>query len=1026
MSLYPSVRIEGGLLGPDLLDQLFAGELPGQRAADFRLAAKRNLTDEIASAFTDARALWGVFQHRLERLKADDLATKVTADAWLVPFLGLLGYELRPNSKAHEVDGLSFSISHRAGEAAESPPVHLVGARQELGRVPATGRPRMAPHSLVQDYLNRTENLWGIVTNGLTLRLLRNCTFVRRQAYVEFDLAGMLEEQRFQDFAALYRLLHRTRLPRGVEDAGDCLLEKYYAHSVEQGGRVREHLREGVEQCLTMLANGFLRHPRNDDLRRRIAPACTDPDRITPENLYRQLLVLVYRFLFLLVSEDRGLLSVDPLYRKHYGIARLRRLLDHRAAFTDHDDLWQSLRVLWYVLASEQVQPGLSNQPMASVLRLPVLNGDLFATQAIDGCTITNRDLLEALWRLTWYQESATSVPRRVNYAALDVEELGSVYESLLEFHPAVDVDHAGRLSFRFVTGSERKTTGSYYTPPELVGELIKSALEPVISDRLDEARRMASGEWRMVKEEWRRGFLKYASERLSRPGGVAAGLRPGQSGVPTDQSVSERGAVRDGLADTPSGHVDSGEYRGGLGTPLLGRVHSVSPEGQRQSDRAGNSSHSFSRSRALQPGSNQAADQRDDNLGQATRGSRTELAPTERELTARWQGTPFAIRYSRLAASAILSLRVCDPACGSGHFLLAAARRLGRELARVDTGEDEPAPERVREAIREIVSHCIYGVDKNPLAVDLCRVALWLESHTADKPLTFLDHRIRPGDSLVGVFNLDLLKEGIPDKAFDPLEGDDKATARELARRNREERGGIRDLQRWDPDALLQDLNLQSRALDAIPDDSPGAIHRKKDLYQREHSSPAWQRQKQACDLWTAAFFQPLQPDQPAITTARLAENMAGNTIDGRLSGIARTFSDLQPFFHWPLEFPEVFADGGFDVVLSNPPWEHVELKEQEFFAVRDARVALAGTKAERTQLIRNLATENPTLHDVYVEALRTLNACRLFLGASEALSIDCTGTRQHLCRVCRAVRVHNKWCWASRTYCSHWDRYG
>ena len=413
------------------------------------------------------------------------------------------------------------------------------------------------------------------------------------------------------------------------------MLEKYYAHSVEQGGRVREHLRDGVEQCLTMLANGFLRHPRNDDLRRRIAPACTDSDRITPENLYRQLLVLVYRFLFLLVSEDRGLLSADPLYREHYGIARLRRFLDHRAAFTDHDDLWQSLRVLWYVLASEQAQPGLSNQPMASVLGLPVLNGDLFATQAIDGCTITNRELLEALWRLTWYQESASSVPRRVNYAALDVEELGSVYESLLEFHPAVDVDHAGRPGFRFVTGSERKTTGSYYTPPELVGELIKSALEPVISDRLSSC----------TKKEARR--------------------------------------------------------------------------------------------------------------------------------------------------KALLSIRVCDPACGSGHFLLAAARRLGRELARVDTGEDEPAPERVREAIREIVSHCIYGVDKNPLAVDLCRVALWLESHTADKPLTFLDHRIRPGDSLVGVFDLAVLKAGIPDKAFDPLEGDDKATARELARRNREERGG-------------------------------------------------------------------------------------------------------------------------------------------------------------------------------------------------------------------------------------------
>ncbi len=825
MSLYPSVRIEGGLLGPDLLDQLFAGELPGQRAADFRLAAKRNLTDEIASAFTDARALWGVFQHRLERLKADDLATKVTVDAWLVPFLGLLGYELRPNSKALEVDGLPLPISHRAGEGAESPPVHLVGARQELGRVPATGRPRMAPHSLVQDYLNRTENLWGIVTNGLTLRLLRNCTFVRRQAYVEFDLAGMLEEQRFQDFAALYRLLHRTRLPRGVEDAGDCLLEKYYAHSVEQGGRVREHLREGVEQCLTMLANGFLRHPRNDELRRRIAPSCTDSDRITPENLYRQLLVLVYRFLFLIVSEDRGLLSVDPLYREHYGIARLRRFLDHRAAFTDHDDLWQSLRVLWYVLASEQAQPGLSNQPMASVLGLPELNGDLFATQAIDGCTITNRDLLNALWRLTWYQEGTTSVPRRVNYAALDVEELGSVYESLLEFHPAVDVDHAGRPGFRFVTGSERKTTGSYYTPPELVGELIKSALEPVVSDRLSSC----------TKKEARR--------------------------------------------------------------------------------------------------------------------------------------------------KALLSIRVCDPACGSGHFLLAAARRLGRELARVDTGEDEPAPDRVRDAIREVVCHCIYGVDKNPLAVDLCRVALWLESHTADKPLTFLDHRIRPGDSLVGVFDLAVLKVGIPDKAFDPLEGDDKATARELARRNRDERAGARNLARWDTVAFMSDFNRQSRELDAIADDSPGAIHRKKDLYQRERSSPAWQRQKQACDLRTASFFQRLQPDQLAITTARLAEQLAGITIDGRLSGIARTFSDLQPFFHWPLEFPEVFADGGFDAILSNPPWERIKLQEQEFFAVREARIASAANKAARAKLIDRLPETNPALHFQFVEALRAAAGASSFM---------------------------------------------
>lgn len=219
MATFPSIRIEGGLLGPDVLDQLLAGNQPGQKPGDFGLGGRRNLTDEIASVFADARALWGVFRNRLARLPEDDPATTVTRDAWMIPFLGLLGYELRYNSRALEADGLSFAISHRAGEAEDATPVHIVGERQELGRVAASGRPRLAPHSLVQEYLNRADHVWGIVTNGKTMRLLRDCTFVRRQAYVEFDLAAILDEQRFNDFSVLYRLLHITRLPRGISDA---------------------------------------------------------------------------------------------------------------------------------------------------------------------------------------------------------------------------------------------------------------------------------------------------------------------------------------------------------------------------------------------------------------------------------------------------------------------------------------------------------------------------------------------------------------------------------------------------------------------------------------------------------------------------------------------------------------------------------------------------------------------------------------------------------------------------------------
>jgi hypothetical protein len=798
MTALPAIRIEGGLLGPEVVD----GDLPGQKPADFGLDGRRSLTDEIAAIFADSRKLWEVFQHRLQRLPEGDLATSVTRDAWAIPFFGLLGIEARYNPRAHEVDGMSLAISHRMGEPDDSPPLHIVGARQELGRMPASGRLRLAPHSLLQEYLNRTEHLWGMVTNGLTLRLLRNSKFIRRQVYIEFDLQTLLEEQRFNDFAALYRLLHRTRFPRGLADAGDCLLERYYQQSLEQGGRVREHLRDGVEECIKRLGNGFLANTANQHLRRRIMPGYSDADRIEPQEFYRQLLRLVYRFLFLLVSEDRGLISPNPLYREHYGVGRLRRLLDSQSAYNDHDDIWHSLRVLWKVLSDDRFAPLLEVAP---------LNGELFAPLTLDNCAITNRDLLSAFWHLAFYQEGSAP-PRRVNYAALDTEELGSVYESLLDYHP--QVDSSGAIPrFDLAPGSERKSTGSYYTPPELVTELIGSALEPVIEERLKAAR-----------------------------------------------------------------------------------------------------------------------------------------TPGEKE-------------------RAVLSIRVCDPACGSGHFLLAAARHLGKKLARLRTGEDEPAPERVREAIREVVAHCLYGVDKNPLAVELCRVALWLEAHCEGKPLTFLDHRIRCGDSLVGVMDLTMLKKGIPAEAFEPVTGDDRQVARSLKKRNQSERTGQRVLD-FDSATESEPAQESLRVLLETPDDTPAQIHRKAQALQEWEQKT--ERLRMACHLWTAAFFQKLVSSEwriekaqkpfaishsPSaishspfafITTETVRGYLESGTAHGQALGIAETLAQENHFFHWPLEFPEVFgriADGewqmeeeaeqplpirhlpsaesvGFDVVIGNPPF--------------------------------------------------------------------------------------------------------
>ena len=339
------------------------------------------------------------------------------------------------NPRAYEVDGATFAISHRAGEADDAPPIYIVGVRQDTRPRAASGRPRLSPHALVQEYLNRTEHLWGLIANGTTLRLLRDSTFVRRQAYIEFDLSAIFDEQRFQDFSALYRLLHRSRLPRGL-GGRDQLVHRAVLSALGRAGWARAGALArgcgGLHSATGQRLSASSGKASSRNLRRM------DKARLSEHDLYRQLLRLVYRLLFLIVSEDRGLLGENPIYREHYGIARLRRLLEQRAAYTDHDDLWQSLRVLWKVF---------SNERLASSLDLAPLNGELFAPQFLDDCSITNRDLLEAFWRLAWYQGSPSSLPRRVNYAALDVEELGSVYESLLEFHPTIDPQGPGRLS---------------------------------------------------------------------------------------------------------------------------------------------------------------------------------------------------------------------------------------------------------------------------------------------------------------------------------------------------------------------------------------------------------------------------------------------------------------------------------------------------------------------------------------------------------------------------------------------------
>jgi len=816
MRIFPSLRLEGGLLGADIIEQIFNGEVEGQKPDDFGLDRRRRLIDEVASVYNNARRLWDVLQDRLSRLPESDMGTEETRRYFAIPLLGLLGFNPSLNRRAYILDGETFFISHRADENEDAPPIHIVGARQELSKLSPTGRPRLSPHALLQEFLNRSEHLWGIVTNGRVIRLLRQTTYIRQQAYLEFDLQGIIEEQRFEDFFLLYRLLHRSRFPKGVADAPECLLEKYYQRSMEEGGRVRDKLRDGVAECMKILANAFLQHPQNEELRRWA-------ERESPLEFYRQLLKLIYRLLFLLVTEERGLISSNPLYLQHYSISRLRRLVDNPFAYDDEEDIWHSLRVLRQIFIDENLSKYLQVSP---------LNGELFSELVFDKCMITNKDFLNAFKYLVYYQETPSSPLRRVNYSALDVEELGSVYESLLDYYPIINKMN-GKLEFELHPGLERKSTGSYYTPSVLVGELIKSALEPVLQERLAQAK---------TKEE---------------------------------------------------------------------------------------------------------------------------------------------------KEKAILSLRICDPACGSGHFLLAASRRLGKELARIRTGEEEPPPEIVRSAIRDVISHCIYGVDLNPLAVELCQVALWIEAHTEGKPLTFLEHRVKCGDSLVGVFELEVLDKGIPDYAFQPVRGDDRAKA-EMARQvNSRERYQIK--LPFDVEEEMKISAQERRKLEEIPDDKPEQVRKKRELYERLKYSEG-ENLRLACDLWTYAFFQRFAKDEDIITSSLIQEALRG-TIRGDWRGKMGRFSKEYRFFHWRLEFPEVFEKGGFDVILFNPPWERIKLEEEEFFALRDSDIAKAQNKAERERMIKKLNERNPQLYEEYERALHKADALGKFLRGSGRFPLTAKG---------------------------------
>lgn len=797
---FDAISIEGGLLAAEWLSRVAQLGAEAQTEADYRVPKGLNLRDEIGRYWRIAQAHWSDLQSG-RGAQADPAALAESfVRKLLVESLGFAS--LTPVGQATVGERTYpvrlFALDRRVPIVIVPLEVSLDAPLAELG----DGTRRRSAFGLLQEFLNAADStLWGLVCDGLTLRLGRDNASLTRPAWVEADLGRIFTEQLYPDFAALWLLIHESRFGQADQPPEDCALETWRTAGREEGIRARDKLRGGFEAALRNLGEGFVSHAPNTALR-----AALHDGSLSREGLYGELLRLVYRIIFSLAIEERGLLhpkktadSARELYAGGYALQRLRDRSVRRSNHDRHDDQWEAVKIVFSSLAKGEPSLGL-----------PALAGIFAAGQCphLDAARLENRSLMGALFHLGWLREPTGLT--RVNWRDMGADELGYVYEGLLELVPQITED--GR-SFAFAgvdesRGHARKTTGSYYTPDELVQVLLDTALEPVV-------------------------------ERT-----VAA--------------------------------------------------HPEDP------------------------------------------------------------------------AAALLELTVVDPACGSGHFLLAAARRLAEHLARLrfagtPTGED------YRHALREVIRRCIYGVDMNPLAVELCKVGLWMEAVEPGLPLTFLEAHIRHGNSLLGTTR-ELMGDRVPDEAWVALEGDDKRVASSLKKRNKQERAGGQLLLFSGSRESDESLQEAMQKLESVPDSDTATLARKERQWQALLSSDSYLHQKLVADAWCAAFVWPKgEPsavtDGAPTTSVWLALRDDPGQAPALLVETTREIAEQYDLFHWELAFPQVFARGGFAVVLGNPPWEHLEIKEQEYFATREPEIANAKNAAARKKLIAALPSTDSRL---------------------------------------------------------------
>jgi len=650
------------------------------------------------------------------------------------------------------------------------------------------------PSLQIWTYLEDTEQKWGILTNGRIWRLY--CKERRRDNYIEIDLSLLIESNDTDTFRFFYYFFRKDAFVTSKE--GQAFLDRVLNESKDYAKNIGDDLKDNVYWAMKRIAEGFINQKSN---------RLENPDAETLARVQNSTMILLYRFLFLLYAEGKGLLDLrDQRYREYYSFHHIKHFIAetqdgpaHQRFDTVKSSIQGDLKVLFKLVDEGSESFGI---PKAEYY-IPAYNGGLFDPEKhpdLEHWEISDKYLADAIDLLS---RSKPKDGHRdfVDYSTLEIRNLGSIYEGLLEYKlkkaeldlvacdggwGTLDAYNAGRKqkktfadfgeNDRVSAGNiylatdkgERKSSGSYYTPDYIVNYIVKNTIGPVI------------------EEKWREAEEKNAS------------------------------------------YID---------------------------------------------------------------------------LT--------------------LSINILDPAMGSGHFLVGAVEFLSQKLLEAVQKDFEAgkiadtAPYTNDWARRDVVSHCIYGVDLNELAVELAKVGLWLTTISRDKPLSFLDHRLKQGNSLVGARLTNL--RYYPGK--EPKERTQIELPTSISPR------------------FIGHILSKIAELDAIEDNHLEDIKRKEKAFEEFKQLPEYQKAKGLANVYTATYFgnviTPTEKKSSEALYQDLVWAIAGDDKEWQSKTWypwfkrAGSIAQEKSFFHWELEFPEIFFDAGklqenpgWDAVIGNPPY--------------------------------------------------------------------------------------------------------